>query len=392
MADAPTQLRGNRYTILGTLGQGGQGVTLDAIDESRGGKPVAVKRFDVRGAASWKDVELAEREARVLASLDHPALPRYVEHFEEGGALYLVTDKIEGESLAALTSRAPMSEEGAWHFLAEANDALTYLHQRGAPIVHRDIKPTNVIRRPGGAFAFIDFGAVRDHLRPEGGSTVVGTFGYMAPEQFQGRALPASDVYATAVTTLVALTAEQPERLPHKGLRLDARAALGGRVSERLVRTLEAMLEPDPDQRPTRIGPLLEADAPAALPQRMSPGDAGAVALVAARARSPYAGIATVMWAAWGVSWWLLHPNWLYMMVAMMPILVFSRWAQRDRAATTPPAMAPPVTATRPRVAVMSRVETRARVVAEVVPAPEPAEEEGASESAREDARRRSLP
>jgi hypothetical protein len=98
---------------------------------------------------------------------------------------------------------------------------------------------------------------VRDKLRPEGGSTVVGTFGYMAPEQFQGRALPASDVYAIGTTAIAMLTGREPEDLPHKGLTLDVRGALGGRASERLVRALEAMLEPNPDVRAARIGPLL---------------------------------------------------------------------------------------------------------------------------------------
>ena len=70
---------------------------------------MAVKRFRVYGARSWKEVELAEREATVLAGLSHPLLPRYVEHFEEGGELFLVTEKIEGESLAALRARGAPS-------------------------------------------------------------------------------------------------------------------------------------------------------------------------------------------------------------------------------------------------------------------------------------------
>ena len=94
-------LRSGRYAIIGELGSGSQADTLDAIDLSNG-RAVAIKRFQVRGAKSWKDVELAEREARVLSTLSHPNLPVYVEHFEEDGALYLVMEKIEGETLASL--------------------------------------------------------------------------------------------------------------------------------------------------------------------------------------------------------------------------------------------------------------------------------------------------
>src|SRR3954468_3743164 len=103
--DSDTRLREGRYVVRGLLGEGAQGVTYDAMDE-REGRPVAIKRFDVRGARSWKDVELAEREIRVLATLDHPLVPRYLGHFEEGGALYLVMEKVEGETLDALTKRS----------------------------------------------------------------------------------------------------------------------------------------------------------------------------------------------------------------------------------------------------------------------------------------------
>jgi serine/threonine protein kinase len=246
-------LRGGRYAIVGVLGAGSQAETLDAVDK-QGGSAVAIKRFQVRGARSWKDVELAEREARVLSTLSHPNLPVYVEHFEEDGALYLVMGKIEGETLASLRKRqAMLSSEDVARFLADADGVLAYLHSRVPPIIHRDIKPGNVIRRSDGSYAFVDFGSVRDQLKPEGGSTVVGTFGYMAPEQFQGRALPGSDVYAVAATALSLVTGREPEDLPHRGLAIDVPAALGRAAEPWLVRALSAMLEPDPDKRPSRV-------------------------------------------------------------------------------------------------------------------------------------------
>jgi hypothetical protein len=253
----PTSLRGGRFRIVGSLGEGTQGLTFDAVDV-REGRPVAIKRFDVRGAVAWKDVELAEREARVLQSLSHSRLPRYVDRFEEDGALYLVMEKIEGESLAAIRKRdGGLTEREVVRFLRDASEVLSYLHGRSPPVIHRDLKPGNVVRRPDGSFAFVDFGAVRDKLRPEGGSTVVGTFGFMAPEQFQGRALPASDVYAIGATAVSMLTGREPETLPHKGLALDVRAALAGLASDGLIGVLEKMLEPDPDHRASSIGPLL---------------------------------------------------------------------------------------------------------------------------------------
>lgn len=253
-------LREGRYVVVGVLGSGAQGKTLDAVDK-REGQPVAIKRFDVSGAKSWKDVELAEREARVLASLSHPMLPKYVEHFEEDGILYLVMEKIEGTPLSVLRKRGSLPEADVIRLLDDARDVLRYLHGRAPPVIHRDLKPANVIRRPDGSFAFVDFGAVRDRMRPEGGSTVVGTFGYMAPEQFQGRAGPGSDVYSMGATALALLTGSEPENLPHKGLAFDLDQALGGRVDRGLRDAIAQMVEPDPDRRATAI-PSIERVAP----------------------------------------------------------------------------------------------------------------------------------
>jgi Protein kinase domain len=277
VAEART-LRDGRFVLLQPIGEGAQGRTYEAVDK-REGRVVAIKRFDVRGATSWKDVELAEREARVLQSLSHPKLPAYIDHFEEDGALYLVMDKVEGESLVAYRKRVgAMGEEEIWRLLRDASAVLDYLHGRVPPVIHRDLKPGNVIRRPDGSFAFVDFGAVRDKLRPRGGSTVVGTFGYMAPEQVQGRALPASDVYAIGATALALLTGSEPEDLPHRGLSIDVRQALRDRASSRvrpdddrreremgtprLADVLARMLDPDPDRRASRIAPLLSQAPP----------------------------------------------------------------------------------------------------------------------------------
>jgi hypothetical protein len=251
-------LQGGRYVVRGTLGEGSQGITYDATD-TRDGRAVAIKRFDVRGARSWKDVELAEREVRVLSTLDHPLVPRYLDHFEEDGALYLVMEKIAGDDLDAILRRdGPLPEDEVRRFLACADRALTYLHGRGSPVVHRDIKPRNVVRRPDGTYVLVDFGTVSELVHRRGSSTIAGTIGYMAPEQLQGRATAATDVYAVGATALRALTGAEPETLPHRGLAVDVRAALGGRASPGMTAAIEQMLEPDPDRRPSELAGLLD--------------------------------------------------------------------------------------------------------------------------------------
>jgi len=285
------ELGQGRYVVTGSLGAGSQGETLEAVDK-RQGCPVAIKRFTLRSAKSWKDVELAEREATVLASLSHSSLPRYVEHFEENGALYLVMEKVEGESLAARRRRKqPLTHEQVLRFLRDVAASLAYLHGHAPPIVHRDIKPGNVILRPDGSYCLVDFGSVRDRMKPEGGSTVVGTFGFMAPEQFQGRAAPVSDVYAVGATALCLITGQEPEDLPHKGLAIDVEAALRGQVDRRLIAALARMLEPDPDRRATSVAQALQQagiavhSAPAGTPHADTASAGSSMAEAAKRAR-----------------------------------------------------------------------------------------------------------
>lgn len=303
----------DRYVLRERLGEGTQGTTFDAID-LREGRVVAIKRFDVRGARSWKDVELAERETRVLAALDHPLLPHYIDHFEDDGALYLVMEKIEGRTLESMQRAGGISEVEARNFLDSAEDVLDYLRQRSPAIVHRDIKPRNVIRRADGSYVFVDFGAVTERMRVQGGSTVVGTIGYMAPEQLQGRASPATDVYAVGATTVAALTGVEPETLPHRGLRLDVRAALRGRVSEDLVLALEKMLEPDPDLRPQSLRAVLDARDDGARDARKERREKRGRQRGRERPpRSPedewVRSVRKVLWIVWGIGWAIVMPT-----------------------------------------------------------------------------------
>lgn len=302
-ADASSTLSigDGRYSIQRTLGEGAQGVTYEGTD-GQTGEVVAIKRFDVRGARRWKDVEQAEREARVLSTLDHPLVPRYLGNFEEDGALYLVMSRVEGETLDAIRKReGALPEAEVRRFLACADRALTYLHGRASQVVHRDIKPSNVVRRSDGSFVFVDFGAVSDSLRRRSSSSVVGTIGYMAPEQLQGRALPASDVYAVGATALSALTGLDPEAFTHRGLRVDVRATAGGRVSEELVTSLERMLEPDPDARAQSVGAALE---PVTARSGAAGTSGGAAMMAAASSEQEIAGsVRKLLWVLWALGW-----------------------------------------------------------------------------------------
>jgi serine/threonine protein kinase len=114
---------------------------------------------------------------------------------------------------------------------------------------------------PDGRYRLVDFGSVAQALRADG-TTVVGTFGYMAPEQFQGRAGPGSDIYGLGATLLTTLTGIEPEQQPHHGLAIDVQQALATSVHPHLRRLLQAMLEPNPDLRPTSLRQWLGQASP----------------------------------------------------------------------------------------------------------------------------------
>jgi len=243
----------DRYHIEKILGQGGVGITYAAFDQQTGER-VALKVLSLRAMQDWKQIELFEREAQILQQLNHPAIPRYIDSFEvdtpSDHAFYIVQQLAEGESLAELVQQGWRSSETEVRAIAaQVLEILIYLHRFDPPVIHRDIKPQNLIRSPDGRVRLVDFGAVQNtyyntFMR---GSTVVGPFGYMAPEQFRGQAVPATDLYGLAATLLFLLTWRSPSELPQHRLKLSFRSRV--QVSDFFADWLEKMLEPDAEDR-----------------------------------------------------------------------------------------------------------------------------------------------
>jgi serine/threonine protein kinase len=238
----------DRYELLQPLGSGGQGHTFRARDRQTGDE-VAVKVIQLRGADGWKPFDLFERECRVLRTLDHPGIPKFLDTFAEpdAGQYCLVMELVPGTSLVELLRDGePAPRSQLWNYLHQALVILEYLHRLNPPVIHRDVKPANLIRRDDGRLSLVDFGGVRVALRPEGGSTVVGTFGYMAPEQLHGEATPATDVYGLGATLAALACGLEADKLPHKGLAVDLESVMSGSSLREL---LSRMTRPDPQQR-----------------------------------------------------------------------------------------------------------------------------------------------
>jgi len=196
----PEEVVGEGYRILGVLGTGGIATTYLAEDAH--GRKVALKQLYLWRRHDWKVFELFEREAKVLAQLAHPGIPRFIDFFQadtpEGRCFYLAQELVTGRTLKAWV-------DSGWHptepfvrdVAGQLLGILEYLHGLRPPVIHRDIKPANVIWRGDGTLALVDFGSVRETDRErDDGSTIVGTFGFMAPEQFRGHAVLAGKALA----------------------------------------------------------------------------------------------------------------------------------------------------------------------------------------------------
>ena len=246
-------LIGGRYKLGPRLGKGSQGeLFLARDDKAKPGddKEVVVKRVTPRG--TWKSFELFEREGKVLSQLRHAGVPRHLATIEEPpGTFNLVMQRAPGENLRDLTKRRRLSEVELRDVLIRCLEIVDYLHTRTPPIVHRDIKPSNIVRAPDGRCALVDFGGVLDAAREKGGSTMVGTFGYMAPEQLHGQAVPATDIYALGATMVALAGGIEPEDVPRKGLKMDLERHLPA-LDPAFRGALIAMTDPDPDHRPQR--------------------------------------------------------------------------------------------------------------------------------------------
>ena len=243
-----------RYQIEALLGRGGMGLTYRAMDLPTQ-QLVAVKALSLRRLQNWKALELFEREAKVLAQLQHPAIPQYIDHFQVDTTgdrgFYLVQQLAPGQSLLEWIEQGWRPTESEVKLIARQILAvLVYLQWFTPAVIHRDIKPQNVIRQADGQLLLVDFGAVQDVYRHTvgGGSTIVGTFGYMAPEQFRGQANLTTDLYGLGTTLLFLLTGDSPAELPLRQLKINFRPAV--KLSRPFARWLEGLIEPAWEARP----------------------------------------------------------------------------------------------------------------------------------------------
>lgn len=210
----------NRYRIIGILGGGGQGSVYQARDLNfpEAKRLVAIKEMNYptgdpnQRAATYKTFE---REANILATLAHPAIPKIFDFFDQNNRAYLVMEFINGSDLEQLLGKVkslPLDKVMEW--AADLCDVLDYLHnQQPEPIIFRDIKPANIMVDHLGKIRLIDFGIAKKFVVGLK-NTMIGTEGYSAPEQYKGDVSPLSDIYSLGATLHHIITHEDPRLAP----------------------------------------------------------------------------------------------------------------------------------------------------------------------------------
>lgn len=247
------QVLQGRYQLKQKLEQNAGRQTWLAADlQSLPNQLVIVKLLAFGSEVQWDEVKLFEREAQVLKQLNHPQIPKYRDYFCVDDRLLwfgLVQEYIPGSSLKELLNQGKrFTQQQVRQIAIEVLNILVYLHELNPPVLHRDIKPSNLIWGEHEQVYLVDFGAVQDKAAKEGATfTVVGTYGYAPMEQFGGRAVPASDLYALGATLIHLLTGVVPADLPQQNLQIQFADRVSSSPS--MVGWLQQLSEPALERR-----------------------------------------------------------------------------------------------------------------------------------------------
>ncbi len=214
----PGSLLAGRYRVERFLAGGGMGVVYIGTDQRLAERQCAIKEIFDRFTTPEERAQAIEyfhREADTLSQLNHPAIPAIFDRFGEGNCHYLVMDFIEGRNLeeVLVEQEGPLPESRVVEIARELCDVLSYLHSFDPPVIYRDMKPGNVIVKPDGHVALIDFGIARI-FSPQGKATLIGTPGFAPPEQYAGKVDQRSDIYSLAASLHYMVTGRDPEKHP----------------------------------------------------------------------------------------------------------------------------------------------------------------------------------
>ncbi|MBL8916929.1 MAG: serine/threonine protein kinase [Archangium sp.] len=270
------------YKVLRVISRSPHGAMYLAEDTH--GAKVALKELVFSLVPGAEELDAFEREAKLLQALSHPRIPKFLKSFTVGQGvstrLYLAQQFVTGQSLTQRLEHEHFDEASATALAKQALEVLAYLHERSPLVVHRDVKPDNFIWGANGELSLVDFGAARV-VRSAGThrATLVGTFGYMAPEQLGGTVDARSDLYGLGATLVHLLSRTPPERLMNSGMQLEFAKHLN--VSVKFERFIARLVAQRPEERFSSARQALAALEGADVGPRVK-GTVGPMFLVAA--------------------------------------------------------------------------------------------------------------
>lgn len=251
----PNTILLTRYKIIGILGGGGQGAVYQARDLNfpDAKRMVAIKEMHVQGADAGQrasTVKTFQREANILATLSHPAIPKIYDSFEQNDRVYLVMEYINGSDLEEIltkTKTLPMKKILEWSI--DLCDVLHYLHSHQPEIIiFRDMKPANIMIDALGKVRLIDFGIAKVFVSGRK-HTMIGTEGYSAPEQYKGNVTPLSDIYSLGATLHHVITRKDPRLEPPFSFSERPIDKHNEEAPQLLINVIEKALEFEPTNR-----------------------------------------------------------------------------------------------------------------------------------------------
>ena len=238
-----------RYVVIGLLGSGGMGAVFYAKSNDNLSIERAIKVLDKQGYNQNLDIYA---EAYALKNLDHPCIPKVIEILEKDDFVYIVQEYIQGDSLKAVVkNNGKIEEKIVLVWMAQIAETVKYLHDQG--IIHRDIKPDNIMVNPEGQVKLIDFGLARSRSEvDEVDEKVIGTLSYTAPERFsKGNATVQTDIYGFGTTLYMVATGLKPESMrthPRSGFST-MKGNLKKNCSPGVASILSKSIAIDPNQR-----------------------------------------------------------------------------------------------------------------------------------------------
>ena len=261
----PNTILLTRYKIISILGGGGQGAVYQARDLNfpDAKRLVAIKEMHVQGADAGQrasTVKTFQREANILATLSHPAIPKIYDSFEQNDRVYLVMEYINGSDLERILSKTktlPMKKILEWSI--DLCDVLHYLHSHQPDtIIFRDMKPANIMIDALGKVRLIDFGIAKVFVSGKR-HTMIGTEGYSAPEQYKGNVTPLSDIYSLGATLHHVITRKDPRLEPPFSFSERPIDEHNPEASVGFIKVIEKALEFEPGNRFQSCAEMKEA-------------------------------------------------------------------------------------------------------------------------------------